>query len=45
MSELPWWPPVLFLLLALVGYAVMRAWSHRLDREDDEARRHRAPAE
>jgi hypothetical protein len=45
MNQLPWWPPVLFLALALVGYAVMRVWSNRLDREEEEERRHRPPAE
>ncbi len=44
MNELPWWPPVLFLVLTMIGYGIMRVWSRRLDRED-EARRNRPPAE
>ena len=45
MNQLPWWPPVLFLVLALVGYAIMRIYAHRLDREEEEAQRQRPPAE
>jgi hypothetical protein len=45
MNTLPWWPPILVLGLALIGYAVMRYWSYRLDRDEDEARRNRPPAE
>ena len=45
MSELPIWPPVAALAFAAIGYAVLRFWSHRLDREDEEAQRHRPPAE
>jgi hypothetical protein len=46
MNQLPWWPPVLFLVLALIGYVVMRIWSYRLDRQEEEAaRRKQGPAE
>lgn len=44
MNQLPLWPPILALVLALIGYAIMRIWSNRLDRED-EARRKQHPAE
>jgi hypothetical protein len=45
MNELPLWPPILALALGLIGYAIMRYWSHRLDREEQEARRNRPPAQ
>ena len=44
MNQLPLWPPIAALVFAIVGYAVMRIWSNRLDRED-EARRRQPPAE
>jgi hypothetical protein len=46
MNQLPWWPPVLFLVLALIGYAIMRTWAKRIEREEEEAaRRKQTPAE
>ena len=46
MNELPLWPPILVLVLGLIGYAVMRIWSYRLDRQEEEAaRRKQGPAE
>ena len=45
MNQLPLWPPILFFILALIGYLVMWTWSRRLDREEEEARRSRPPAE
>ena len=45
MNQLPWWPPFLALGFAIVAYAVMWTWSKRLDREEEEARRNRPPAE
>jgi hypothetical protein len=45
MNQLPLWPPILALALALIAYAIMRIWSHRLDREDEQARRKQHPAE
>ncbi len=45
MNELPYWPLIAALVFAGVGYTVMRVWSRRLDREDEEARRNRPPAE
>ena len=44
MNELPLWPPLVFIALGAIGYAVMWTWSRRLDREV-EARRNRPPAE
>jgi hypothetical protein len=45
MHELPLWPPVVFVILAAIGYVVMRIWSYRLDREEEEMRRNHPPAE
>ena len=45
MNELPLWPPLVLLALAAIGYTVMWTWSRRLDREDEEFRRNRPPAE
>ena len=45
MNELPLWPPILVLVLGLIGYAVMRIWSYRLDRQEEAARRKQGPAE
>ena len=45
MNQLPLWPPILALLLALIGYVIMWTWSRRLDREEEEARRNRPSAE
>ncbi len=45
MNQLPLWPPILALVLGLIGYAIMRIWSNRLDREEEEARQKRHPAE
>jgi hypothetical protein len=45
MNELPLWPPLAALAFALIGYLILRHMSRRLDREEEEARRHRPPAE
>jgi hypothetical protein len=45
MNELPLWPPIAVLIFAAVGYAILRIWSYRLDREEEEARRNRPAAE
>ncbi len=46
MNELPKWPLIVALVFAIVSYAVMRIWSYRLDREEEEAaRRKPGPAE
>ncbi len=46
MNELPMWPLIVALVFAVVSYAVMRIWSYRLDRADEEAaRRNQGPAE
>ena len=46
MNELPMWPPIAGLVFAVVGYGVMRIWSYRLDRQEEEAaRRKQGPAE
>jgi hypothetical protein len=46
MNELPMWPPIAALVFAIVSYVVMRIWSYRLDRQEEEAaRRKQGPAE
>lgn len=44
MNELPWWPPFLALGFGLIGYAILRYYSKRLDREEEEAARRKQGA-
>jgi hypothetical protein len=45
MNQLPLWPPLAAIAFGLIGYVILRYMSHRLDREEEEARRRRSPAE
>jgi len=46
MNELPLWPPIAAIIFGLIGLAVVKYFSDRLDREDEEAaRRKQSPAE
>ena len=45
MNQLPLWPPIAAIVFGLIGYAILRYYSHKLDREEEEARRRRPPAE
>lgn len=39
MNDLPIWPPLLMLVLGMIGYVVFWLWSRRLDRLDEQERR------
>jgi hypothetical protein len=45
MSQLPLWPPLAAIAFAVIGYAILRFFSNRLEREEQEARRQHSPAE
>lgn len=45
MNQLPIWPPIAAILFGLIGLAILKYMSNRLDREEEEARRKQHPAE
>ena len=45
MNALPLWPPIAAIVFGLIGLAVLWFMKRRLDRDEEEARRHRPPAE
>lgn len=45
MNQLPLWPPLAALAFGILGYAILRYMSYRLDREEEDARRKHHPAE
>ena len=44
MNQLPLWPPIAAIIFGLIGLAVLRYYSQRLDREEEEAARRKQGA-